>query len=105
MKTKAKWLGSSDMRELTEMFKAMSHPSRMAIIYLLCTSDEKRMTVQCFYTELDMAQPVISRHLGILKNSGLLIRKVEGSKTFYELRIANKNVAKLKKCFLTFDKL
>lgn len=103
-KTKTKWLYSSDMLELTEMLKAMSHPARMSIIYLLCTRKEQRMTVQCFYKELGMSQPVISRHLGILKNSGLLVRMVEGSKTFYELRENNKNVLKIRHCFSAIDK-
>src|SRR5438105_2278860 len=91
MKTKKEWLQSKNLTELSEMLKALGHPSRIAIMYLLYHSKEKRMTVKCVYHELKMPQPIISRHLGILKNCGLLKRVAEGSDTFYELNLENKN--------------
>jgi DNA-binding transcriptional ArsR family regulator len=74
---------STDLAELSEMLKAVAHPSRMAIMLLLSKNAENKMTVLCIYKELETAQPVISRHLGILKNSGLLSRVAEGSKKYF----------------------
>lgn len=99
MATKKKWMESANIVELSEMLKAIAHPSRMAIMFLLCNDKNKKMTVKCVYEQLNMPQPVISRHLGILKNSGLLRRVVKGSKTFYEIEENNKNVQHISKCF------
>ena len=92
-----------DILELSEMLKAIAHPARVAIMYLLCNSSEKRLTVKCIYNELKMAQPVISRHLGILKNSGLIEREVENSKIYYRLQEKNKNVRHISRCFSTLN--
>ncbi len=97
-----KWIDSAEMLELTEMLKAISHPSRVAIMFLLCNNENKRMTVKAIYDELKMSQPVISRHLGILKNGGLLVRVIEGSKTYYEIKEKNKNVNHITMCFASF---
>jgi len=99
MGTEKKWIDSDEMLELAEMLKAIAHPSRMAIMFLLCNNAEKRMSVKSIYDELKMAQPVISRHLGILKNGGLVKRVIQGSKTFYELKQDNTNVTRISMCF------
>jgi ArsR family transcriptional regulator len=78
--------------ELAEMLKAMSHPARISIMHLICCDTEKRLTVKFIYQKLDMSQPVISRHLGILKNSGLVERVSEGQLTFYQLCDSNETV-------------
>ena len=35
--------------------------------------------------ELEVVQPLVSRHLGILKKNGLIIDRKEGNKRFYSL--------------------
>lgn len=96
---KKQLIKEQDILELSEMLKAIAHPARVAIMCLICNSAEGKLTVKCIYDELQMAQPVISRHLGILKNSGLLERLIEGSKTYYTLYNKNKNVRHISKCF------
>src|SRR4051812_34433992 len=88
--------------ELSEMLKAIAHPSRIYIMLLLCKEPNTRMTVKSIYEKLNMAQPVISRHLGILRNNGLVTRMAEGSNTFYELNKANRNAKQISKCFTSF---
>lgn len=95
------WQNNLDFLELSEMLKAIAHPARVAIMYLLCNSSQKKLTVKYIYDELEMAQPVISRHLGILRNSGLTERLVEDSKTYYKLQEKNKNVQHIAKCLST----
>ena len=101
---KKQWMNEPDILELSEMIKAIAHPARVAIMCLLCNNAEKKLTVKCIYNELQMAQPVISRHLGILRNSGLVERATEGSKTYYELKERNKNAKHISKCFSSFNK-
>ena len=101
MTTEQKWLKQNDMLELADMLKALAHVSRVSILFLLCTHKTRRMTVKNIYEELKMSQPVISRHLGILKNSGLLLRFAEGSHTYYELNLNNRHANKIASCFST----
>jgi len=99
MIVKKNWLESPDLIEISAMLKSLSHPSRMAIMYLISQHPEKRMTVKSIYDKLKMSQPVISRHLGILKQSGLLTRFNEGIKTYYEIKLSNRNTKKITECF------
>lgn len=93
------WINSKEMIEMTEMIKALGHPSRIAILYLISNDKEGKMTVKSLYNFLKMPQPVISRHLIILKNGGLLQRQVVGASTYYALDRKNANVKIIEKCF------
>lgn len=101
MAIKKNWIESEDMLEFSEMLKSLAHPSRVSIVYLLAQNKEKKMTVKSIYEELRMSQPVISRHLGILKNSGLLQRVSEGINIYYKLNPGNKNVKQISNCLST----
>ncbi|MCE3008592.1 MAG: metalloregulator ArsR/SmtB family transcription factor [Bacteroidetes bacterium] len=63
--------------------KAIAHPMRMAILYLL--KREGRMSVTQIYGALGLEQAVASHHLGILKDKGVLGSSREGKNTFYYL--------------------
>jgi ArsR family transcriptional regulator len=99
MKPEQKWTKSKNLLELADMLKALSHPSRMAIMYILSREGNKKMTVKSIYREMKMPQPVISRHLGILRASGLLNRLTEGQNTYYELCSNGENASKIINCF------
>jgi DNA-binding transcriptional ArsR family regulator len=101
MAIKKNWIESEEMLEFSEMLKSLAHPSRVSIVYLLTQNKEKKMTVKSIYEELRMSQPVISRHLGILKNSGLLQRVSEGINIYYKLNLGNKNVKQISACLST----
>jgi DNA-binding transcriptional ArsR family regulator len=86
---------SADVDQLSQMLKALAHPSRIAVMQFIVNQKDKRLTVKEIYRELKMPQPVISRHLGILKNAGLLGRSSEGINTFYEVRLNNRLVKQI----------
>lgn len=90
---------SAAIKTLSEMLKALGHPSRISIMLLLCNSKTEKMIVKTIYESMKLPQPIISRHLGILKNCGLLKRSVQGQDTYYELRTDNEYVLKIKDCF------
>lgn len=83
---------------LAEAMKSIGHPERIAIMHLICNNKENRMTVKSIYESLKMEQPIVSRHLGILKRSGILERKTEGANTFYCLFENNKMAEQIYKC-------
>ena len=64
-----------------ELFKVLSDVTRLRIVYLLRRHGELCV---CELTEaLQIIQPKISRHLAILRNSGLLKVRREGQWMFY----------------------
>jgi DNA-binding transcriptional ArsR family regulator len=97
------WSKNKDIRELSEMLKAVSHPSRITIMVLLFNKSNKRMAVKDIYRTLNIAQPIISRHLSILKNVGLVRRIAEGPHTFYEVCDKSKNVKNVASCLSTLN--
>lgn len=83
---------------LAEVLKSVAHPERIAILNLIYKCSEKRMTVKVIYETLRMEQPIASRHLGILKRSGILQRESEGASTFYSISRDNKMAERISKC-------
>ncbi|CAG0911850.1 unnamed protein product [Cyprideis torosa] len=63
--------------------KALSDPTRLRIVMLLTGQDELCV---CELTQaLELAQPKISRHLAILRESGLLQDRKAGLWVYYRL--------------------
>ncbi len=88
-----------EYENLAEQLKALAHPDRIAIVKLMCDSDSQRMTVKSIYEKLKMDQPVASRHLSIMRKSGLLKREQERNVTYYGLCMENRSVNGLMKVF------
>lgn len=89
---------SERFNELADVLKSLAHPERIAIMKLICGSSEKRMTVKKIYETLGIEQPIVSRHLGILKRSGILRREMEGLSTYYCLCKNNEITEPIYKC-------
>jgi DNA-binding transcriptional ArsR family regulator len=72
---------STEQNELATLFKAMSHPARVAIIEYLLKVD----TCICgdIVNELPLAQPTVSQHLKELKNAGIIKGNIEGTAICY----------------------
>ena len=77
--TKAK----TDWNDFAETLKSAAHPERLAILDLMCTCGYDQIMVKNIYETLRLEQPITSRHLGIMRKSGLLKREVKEGKTFY----------------------
>jgi DNA-binding transcriptional ArsR family regulator len=65
------------MQNLDSAFSALSDPTRRAILARLALGET---TVMELARPFEMSQPAISRHLRVLENAGLILRRVEGSK-------------------------
>lgn len=72
---------SEEHNELASLFKALSHPARIAIIEYLLGVD----TCICgdIVNELPLAQPTVSQHLSALKNAGIIKGNIEGTAICY----------------------
>jgi ArsR family transcriptional regulator len=67
--------------EMASLFKAMSHPARVAIVDYLLTVDH--CICGDIVNELPLAQPTISQHLKELKNANIIKGSIEGTAICY----------------------
>jgi ArsR family transcriptional regulator len=67
-----------------EIFKAIGHPIRLQIVKYL---QEGEHTVTEIVKAVGAEQSNVSRHLGLLRQTGVLSSRKEGLKVFYSLRI------------------
>ena len=71
-----------NMTQLSAFFKALADPTRLRIINLLLRSPHCVCEVAA---TLDLPQPLVSRHLAYLRNSGLVEGYREGLRINYEI--------------------
>lgn len=74
-----------------EMFKALAHPIRLKIVCGLCEKEE--CNVSKMVEKLGVAQPMVSQHLNILKNAGVITGYKKGTQICY--KVTNKDVKKI----------
>lgn len=67
--------------EMASLFKALSHPARVAIVDYLLSVDS--CICGDIVNELPLAQPTISQHLKELKNANLIKGTIEGTAICY----------------------
>jgi DNA-binding transcriptional ArsR family regulator len=65
------------MLNLDAAFSALSDPTRRAILARLALGET---TVMELARPFQMSQPAVSRHLRVLENAGLIVRRVDGAK-------------------------
>ncbi len=70
------------MKELERLFKGLADQTRIRILNLLIHGELCVCDVQYV---LESPQPNVSRHLTYLKNSGLVLDRRDGSRTYYRL--------------------
>ncbi|MHB0913183.1 MAG: ArsR/SmtB family transcription factor [Armatimonadota bacterium] len=68
---------------MEEIFKALSDPTRLAIVRMLAGGE---MCVCKIMEAFDMSQPAVSHHLASLKRAGLVRGRKEGQWVHYSLR-------------------
>ena len=68
------------------LFKKLSDPTRRAIFERLCREGEK--TVGALTANAGVSQPVVSKHLALLKQAGLVSDRHEGRQTHYSAQLA-----------------
>jgi len=74
-------LFSSDLQSLAGLYKALSHPARLAILKYL--SDAKVCITGDIADELPLSRTTVNQHLRELKDAGLIKGTIEGVKTCY----------------------
>ncbi|WP_313524898.1 metalloregulator ArsR/SmtB family transcription factor [Shinella sp.] len=74
------------MAEAPDMlFRTLADPTRRALFERLCREGEK--TVGALTAQAGVSQPVVSKHLGLLKQAGLVRDRHEGRQTHYSAQL------------------
>jgi DNA-binding transcriptional ArsR family regulator len=63
------------------LFRTLADPTRRALFERLCREGE--LTVGVLTVEAGISQPAVSKHLGVLKQAGLVRDRHEGRQTHY----------------------
>lgn len=67
------------------LFRSLADPTRRALFERLCREGEK--TVAALTARAGVSQPVVSKHLGVLKRAGLVRDRHEGRQTHYSAQL------------------
>ena len=65
-----------------EKLKVCGHPLRLKI---LCLIEKEDACVTELWTCLNQSQPVISQHLAVLKEKGIVSSEIQGNKRYYSI--------------------
>ena len=74
----------NEIDELTEVFKALSAPTRLRLVKLL-GEHEGALCVNALAHKLDVSQSAVSQHLRVLRQIGLVKSERRGSSVHYLL--------------------
>jgi DNA-binding transcriptional ArsR family regulator len=66
------------------LFRTLADPTRRAIFERLCREGEQ--TVGALTAQAGISQPAVSKHLGVLKQAGLVRDRHAGRRTHYSAR-------------------
>ncbi|NJM35292.1 MAG: winged helix-turn-helix transcriptional regulator [Rhodomicrobium sp.] len=78
------------MPDLDTAFAALADPTRRAILARLALGEA---TVMELARPFEMTQPAVSRHLKVLEQAGLIVRRAEGTKR--PCRLAPEGIAEI----------
>lgn len=67
------------------LFKTLADPTRRALFERLCRDGEQ--TVGALTAQAGISQPAVSKHLGVLKQAGLVRDRHEGRQTHYSAQV------------------
>ncbi|ULH17839.1 metalloregulator ArsR/SmtB family transcription factor (plasmid) [Deinococcus sp. KNUC1210] len=79
-----------DVERVTEVFKALSDPTRLQLMVLLMRGETK---VSTLVDHLQQPQSTVSRHLTLLRTAHLVQTRREATSVYY--RLADSHVAEL----------
>ena len=75
------------------ILKTLGHPDRIKIVEFL---EEGEETVGQIHRELELHQPIVSQHLKVMYDRGIVTFRQEGTRYFYSL--ANNFIIKILDC-------
>jgi len=68
------------------LFRTLADPTRRSLFERLCREGEQ--TVAALTAQAGVSQPAVSKHLGVLKQAGLVRDRHQGRQTHYSAQLA-----------------
>jgi ArsR family transcriptional regulator len=65
------------------IFRALSHPTRIAILELL---RDRELSARAIQKKLGLEQANLSQHLAILRSHQIVVNRKDGNQVFYSIR-------------------
>src|SRR5438128_10288502 len=76
-------IGMPDAHDV--LFRTLADPTRRSLFERLCREGEQ--TVGALTAQSGISQPAVSKHLGIIKQAGLVKDRPEGRQTHYSAQL------------------
>ena len=80
--TDSRFCSDSGIQNFAERLKVCGHPVRLK---LLCLIEKEDACVTELWRCLNQSQPVISQHLAVLKDKGIVEAQIQGNKRIYSI--------------------
>jgi len=74
-----------ESEELAAALKVLADPVRLRLLGLIRSAPQGRAVTRDLVTALDLSQPTISHHLGVLFDGGFVERERDGRETWYSI--------------------
>lgn len=87
------------IQQAAEVLKTIGHPVRLEILELLDESGEQNVTA--IYEALGLDQPIVSQHLGLMRDKGIVASRRDGVNVFY--RVHDEKVTRVLDCIRKCD--
>lgn len=71
-----------DLEQLTALFRLLSDKTRLHILMLLAAGERN---VSSICEELELPQPTVSHHLGLLRMNNIIANRRSGKQVYYAL--------------------
>ncbi len=74
--------GPDPVGDVVGLLRMLADPTRLRLLGAL-KDGERNVSTLC--RQLDLSQPTVSHHLGLLRSSGLVANRRDGKRVFYSL--------------------
>ncbi|NIL95803.1 MAG: metalloregulator ArsR/SmtB family transcription factor [Planctomycetales bacterium] len=81
--TKVPQIQDEMAKDLVRFFKLLSDETRLRILFSLCHTKELHVRALCDL--LQLSQPAVSHHLGMLRTAGIVEPRRDGKHNFYRI--------------------
>ena len=96
------WKDKQECEYVADVFKTISHPERIAILSFMCDCKHYTCRVKSIYEKLNLSQPNVSRHLGLMKKQNIMKRINKNGDVYFSLNFENRTVRCIQSCLTGF---
>jgi ArsR family transcriptional regulator len=72
-------------QDLAIALKVLADPVRLRLLSLIRAAPGRRALTRTLVASLDVTQPTVTHHLGVLHDAGFVVRAREGRETWYSI--------------------